>query len=275
MKKTITTLLLATGLIGCSTPRDGAVTIDQNIEASLSESSICCVSYKEFVWTQLDKSESIKFKVDSSSPIWDFPEGKSHFASFAFSEQSRLVELVLSSHMLDKRVFAPKVVTLDSDFNVVDEYKLDEFYTYYSDALSPNRYEKKLSIDATKTPYIVVYTDKNQIGNTIQIPHPAKVRAMNSGDPLPLVTDLTFTHSYTGEFELKLDTLSLNNISARKAVEKRAVQVQPESKMYYTNAIKQAVKENNIPKALSLLDEAKALNIEGAQEVFIKALNER
>jgi maltose operon protein len=33
------------------------------------------------------------------------------------------------------------------------------------------------------------------------------------------------------------------------------------------------VESNNIDKALSLLDEAKALNIEGAQEVFVRAVN--
>ncbi|CSC16930.1 maltose operon periplasmic protein [Vibrio cholerae] len=32
---------------------------------------------------------------------------------------------------------------------------------------------------------------------------------------------------------------------------------------------------NDLPKALSLLDEAKALGIEGAQEVFVKAVNAR
>ncbi|MFA0521054.1 transcriptional regulator, partial [Vibrio sp. 10N.222.55.E8] len=44
---------------------------------------------------------------------------------------------------------------------------------------------------------------------------------------------------------------------------------------YYHNAIKAAVEADNIPKALSLLDEAKALGIEGAQEVFVKAVNKK
>ena len=42
---------------------------------------------------------------------------------------------------------------------------------------------------------------------------------------------------------------------------------------YYHNAIKVAVEANDIPKALTLLDEAKELGIEGAQTVFVKAIN--
>lgn len=42
-----------------------------------------------------------------------------------------------------------------------------------------------------------------------------------------------------------------------------------------TSSIERAVQANDLPKALSLLDEAKALGIEGAQEVFVKAVNAR
>lgn len=51
--------------------------------------------------------------------------------------------------------------------------------------------------------------------------------------------------------------------------------VQPESQAFYLSAIEKAVSTGDIPKALSLLDEAKALGIEGAQEVFVKAVNTR
>ncbi len=50
--------------------------------------------------------------------------------------------------------------------------------------------------------------------------------------------------------------------------------VQPETQSYYYKAIEQAVAAGDIPKALSLLDEAKALNIPGAQETFVRAVNQ-
>jgi maltose operon protein len=42
---------------------------------------------------------------------------------------------------------------------------------------------------------------------------------------------------------------------------------------YYHNAIRQAVEQNDIAKALSLLEEAKALNVVDAQKVFVSAVN--
>lgn len=59
------------------------------------------------------------------------------------------------------------------------------------------------------------------------------------------------------------------------AVNKEPVvtEVQPETVSFYSSAIQKAVAENNIPKALALLDEAKALGVKGAQQTFVKAIN--
>nr|MBF4426312.1 transcriptional regulator [Vibrio anguillarum] len=52
-----------------------------------------------------------------------------------------------------------------------------------------------------------------------------------------------------------------------------AVVVQIETKKYYISAIENAVNTGDVAKALSLLDEAKMLNVDGAQQAFIKAVN--
>lgn len=78
--------------------------------------------------------------------------------------------------------------------------------------------------------------------------------------------------------------MSLQSYQADKSVEKPAPKVvseqtvvttivQPETKKYYISAIENAVKAGDVAKALSLLDEAKMLNVDGAQQAFIKAVN--
>ena len=275
MKRVVSVLLFIVSIGGCTS----AIQEKSNkYDLLTAVPEICCSSYSDFSWTQLAKEEDVKFEIDPSSPVWQFPEGKSHFASFVFSEQSRTVDVTISSRMIDKTVFAPKVVSLDTHFNVVAEYKLENFKTLYSDAFDKNRYEISFSIDASKAPYLVVYTPSEQIGNKVIIPHPAKVRAIDSGAPLPIVTDLKYEHAYIGELDIEIETLSLNNTVKKKNSVKKVntspVQPQPESVLFYETAIKSAVKESNIPKALSLLEEAKALNIEGAQEAFVNAVNE-
>lgn len=268
MKKTVLAFLFGSVLFGCASSSDEV----NKTDLTVINAEVCCSSYSDFSWTQLSTTEEIEFQIDDSTPVWHFPEGKSHFASFVFAEKSRTVEITLSSKMKEKSVLAPKVVTLDSYFNVVDEYELDDFKIKYSDAFSKNRYEATITFDASKTPYLIIYTPQDQIGHKITIPHPAKVRAINSGDPLPIVTDLKYEHGYLGELEIKLKTLSLNN-SVKKVSPKAISVAQPESVLFYETAIKQAVKVGDIPKALALLEEAKALNIEGAQEAFVNAIN--
>jgi maltose operon protein len=50
------------------------------------------------------------------------------------------------------------------------------------------------------------------------------------------------------------------------------ITVQPDTQAYYFDAITLAVENGNLDKALSLLQEAKILHVEGVQEVFIKAV---
>lgn len=275
MKNIVPILLFIVSISGCTSVAEHN-SEKYNLHTSNLEN--CCYSYSDFSWTQLAKEEDVKFHIDISSPVWTFPDGKSHFASFIFAEQSRTVEVTLSSIMTDKTVFAPKIVSLDNDFNIVDEYELDKFKTLYSDAFDKNRYEITLSIDASKAPYLVVYTPDEQIGKRVTIPHPAKLRAIESGSPLPIVTDLKYEHAYIGKLNIEVKTLSLNNtvkkINTIKKGKSSLVEAQSETVLFYNTAIKKAVEDNNLPKALGLLDEAKALNIEGAQETFVNAVNE-
>ncbi|MCZ8498490.1 hypothetical protein O9929_12520 [Vibrio lentus] len=66
------------------------------------------------------------------------------------------------------------------------------------------------------------------------------------------------------------------NPIAKPAAAAKVETIQPETQTYYHNANSSSGRRrHNIPKALSLLDEAKALGIEGAQEVFVKAVNKK
>jgi len=93
--------------------------------------------------------------------------------------------------------------------------------------------------------------------------------------------DPTYTYQLGGTLGLEVETLKLRPFKANpptavaEPVKAKAVviEAQPETKTFYLNAIQKAVADNDINKALSLLDEAKALGIEDAQEVFVKAVN--
>jgi maltose operon protein len=288
MNKNILALVLGLSVVGCASNSG----VEPTVSASLMDKeSVCCVSKKDFAWISLEKTENVGFSIDETSPVWSFQTGKSFFNAFEFSPRSGKVKVTLSSKMLKNQVFAPTVQLLDKDYQVSKTIPLADFKVHYSDMFNANRYWYEFEVDAQDLPYMVVYTDPSLIGSTITVPHPARVRADESGEPRPIVTDPKFTYSYTGELHLEVQTLSLGSratttpstqtssavVAAGAAVssEKVAVpaKIQPETQQYYHTAIEKAVVDGNIPKALSLLDEAKALNIEGAQEIFVKAIN--
>lgn len=287
-KSSILAVVLGALLSGCAS--------DAQVKLELTpptNSEVCCTTYSEFPFVQLQDNEDIKFDIDLASPVGSFVSGNSHFAAFRFSDRSQEVKIELASRFIDDSVFAPTALLLDENFQVVTQYKLEDFQTLPSNAFTSTRYIASFRADAAKTPYLVVYTPADLLGESVKVDHPAKVRAKEFGEVMPMVTDPVYTHQLGGKLELEVETLKLRPFRAiSKMVEqpakvvkqepaasvvktKTAIAAQPESTKFYISAIQNAVKSNDIPKALSLLDEAKALNIEGAQEAFVKAVNSK
>ncbi|MFA0525106.1 MalM family protein [Vibrio sp. 10N.222.52.C3] len=130
-----------------------------------------------------------------------------------------------------------------------------------------------------KSVYLVIYTDQADLGGFTDVIHPARLDAEGRGNYLPEVKDIPIPNANVGKIEVTIDKASFFSIgssnsesNAKPAVAKIDT-IQPQTQTYYHNAIQTAVTEDNIPKALSLLDEAKALGIEGAQEAFVRAVN--
>ncbi|MCZ4293489.1 MalM family protein [Vibrio sinaloensis] len=289
-KKSIIALVLGMALTACAStsPQENK----QALISPLPYSEVCCTNYSEFPWIQLGTNEELNFQIDQSAPIGHFADGNSYFNSFRLSPRSGRVQIRLSSYMVDGAVFAPKLIALDDHFNVVSEANLDDFSIKASDAFTRTQYQLNFTLDAAKTPYFVIYTPERTLGDSIKVDHPAKVRAKELGEAMPMVTDPTYVYGHYGKLHLSVKTLSLTAYKAKPSAKtKSAVQpaelvaepvkassklvVQPDTQKYYFDSIEKAVASNDLAKALALLEEAKALNVEGAQQVFIKAVNAR
>ena len=114
------------------------------------------------------------------------------------------------------------------------------------------------------------------------VAHPARLDAEGRGNYLPEVKDIAIPNSEYGKVEVSIDRLgffkqlgssSSAETNTKPAMAKSVEVVQPETQKYYHQAITAAVESNDLNKAISLLEEAKALNVEGAQEIFVKAVN--
>lgn len=254
-----------------------------------SDTELCCQSYSQLPYVQLNDNETVKFNIDTSSPAASFSEGNSHFAAFKFGERGLDITVSLSSYFYDGSVFAPEVALLSADFKVVKKVKNSDFKVSTSDAFTKSRYNYRLKINTIETPYMVVYTPSELLGKKITTTHPARIRAQELGEPMPMVTDPAYTFQNGGSLELSVELFTLKpvviqpvsavmaaGVGAVGAVDKKATipaVIQDDTKHYYLNAIEQAAKGKDIQKALALRDEAKALGIVEAEAMFIKSMS--
>ncbi len=186
--------------------------------------------------------------------------------------------------MIGDTAFVPNAVIYDENGRELERYGKDSFEYAKPRLHLGNRLVTENDFyppTTAKSVYLVIYTDQNDLGGFTDVIHPARLDAEGRGNYLPEVKDIPIPNANVGKIEVTIDKASFFSIgssnsesNAKPAVAKIDT-IQPETQTYYHNAIQTAVTEDNIPKALSLLDEAKALGIEGAQEVFVKAVNKK
>ena len=236
-------------------------------------SEVCCSDFSQFSWVQLNTTEEIDFQLDSDSPIGHFSDGNSYFNAFKLSSRSGKVRLRLSSLMSNNSVVAPKLIALNNEFKIVSNTNLEQFDIKISNAFTRTQFQLNFELDATKTPYFIIYSTYSYLGKSIKVKHPARIRAEELGEPMPMVTDPTYTYERFGKLKLSIKTLSLKaNKTPEKQVEITVKPAQPETQAFYQDAITEAVNTKNMNKALNLLDEAKKLGIKDAENIFINAL---
>ena len=257
-------------------------------ESALITAEACCNGFAQFPWIGLEKSESLDFVIDESSPVGVFDDGKSYFASFKLPERSEKVTLTLNSFMSGSEVFAPKILALDEHFKPVQEIDLEQFDVKTSSMFTRSQYSTSVTLLHSETPYVVIYSPQAYLNQKITVPHPARVRAEELGEARPMVTDPVYQHAPTGKLKLELDTLTLRAFNATKSslpetkvtpeektILKPILSSSPmltETEQFYNQQIEKAVAENDMKKALRLVEEAKRAGSKSAEDVFIQLI---
>ncbi|QXC55243.1 transcriptional regulator [Vibrio mimicus] len=242
---------------------------------------------------QIDQLQATKVKLPSTTKValtaqtqyLRNSEISSPVALFEIPADRGQMTLTITSEIGDS-VFYPHVMIVDAKGQVVESYE-DTVFEYRKPRLNlGNRLVAELAFyppQGYKSLFVLVYTQEQDLQAVTYVAHPARIDAEARGNYLPEVKDIPVSHALTGTIELDVSGpsfLSFVSSEDRQAATssdaaKTSLKVQPDTQTYYFTAIERAVEVNDLPKALSLLDEAKALGVEGAQEVFVKAVNAR
>lgn len=269
MRKWLTPILLGMAVAGCTS------TEPMTMDSAGTQQVI--TQTDQIKWTRLDIPLETEFALTDKSQMLLDGKSAGAIAGFSVPGNRGSLDIQLESFVNKQlQFYAPNVVVLNGDGEQIYHADFSKFTYVPAKMLDNDKFVLSFNVIpdmSGKDLHVLVFTTANDLQGSSQILHPAKAFALARHTQPPDIADPQAKHSPLGQFRL---SISANDIVNTKLVNKNDnIPEGTELKGFYYSAIEKAVAANDIPKALSLLDEAKALGIEGAQEVFVKAVNHK
>lgn len=289
MKKTLLSLCLLSGLIAGAQAAQQAASVAPKIAAA---------TLQTLRWTPLVPPVTQDVTLDGSATRIDRGEIQGATAAFALPADRGSLEIVVTSLVTGKTVYAPNVLVLDEQMRPAAFYPASYFPYQKPGLVSSDRLEGTLKLTPAlgqKQIYLLIYTTQRDLQTTTQMVNPAKAYAAGVGNAVPDIPDPIARHTPTGTLSLKVSAeQKAGNVTigqlfpsgepapaapavigetARPAPPaKPAEPMLAESDEYFNGAIKKAVQAGDIDKALKLLNEAERLGSKTARKTFIDSV---
>lgn len=150
--------------------------------------AVCCEALRRGDIHQLDIDRGTSVRVDGSSPVFDFPTGRSPYRIVQLPEQGNVVPLTIRS-FIDGGVFLPTLVFLDADWRPV-RVVTDIEFTYEPESWYRYGYlEASLPVESeAQERWLVVLSKSDDLRgeglrtSSTDASLPDKVRAAGSGE---------------------------------------------------------------------------------------------
>jgi len=290
MKKTLLSLCLSLSLIA------GAQAAVQDASAA---PKISAQTLHSLAWTPLVPPVTQDVDLGSAGTKINQDDIQGAVAAFSLPADRGSLEIVLTSMVTGKTVYAPNVLVLDEQMRPAAFYPASYFPYQKPGLVSSDRLEGTLKLTPAlgqKQIYLLVYTTQKNLQSTTQMVNPAKAYAAGVGNAVPDIPDPVATHTATGKISLKVTAeqkagnvmigqlLPSSEPAPAAAVigstarteaappAKPAAPMLDESDNYFNEAIKKAVKAGDVDKALKLLNEAERLGSTTARQTFINSV---
>lgn len=139
----------------------------------LSSTETCCENTSNIDYLDLEAKEETDAEISETSPLFDFPGGRSYFAAFKIPSDLRFNRIHIASypvgHILKStQVLCPTFTFLDKDFNAVATKSIALRY------VGPGRFTSAFYFNEFTMPsdsdYLIIHTRSADIGKTVLIP---------------------------------------------------------------------------------------------------------
>lgn len=293
MKKNLVALCLSAGLLACV---PGVTLADVNYvpQNTSAAPAIPTAALQQLTWTPVDQSKTQSTQLATGGQQLNVAGITGPVAAYSVPANIGELTLTLSSEVNKQTsVFAPNVLILDQNMTP-SAYFPSSYFTYQEPGvMSADRLEGVMRLTPAlgqQKLYVLVFTTEKDLQQTTTLLDPAKAYAKGVGNAIPDIPDPIARHTTDGLLKLKVKTNSSSSVlvgplfgssgpgpvtvgntaapvyaapaatpAAAPAPAKKAEPVLNDTETYFNNAIKQAVKNGDVDKALKLLDEAERL----------------
>ncbi|MDP8162266.1 maltose operon protein MalM [Pasteurella skyensis] len=203
------------------------------------------------------------------------------------------IKVNLSSLVVDNdHIFVPNMLVLDANFNPSVTYPASTFKLAEARGLDEPQLTAQLSLTPTANQdylYLLIYTTKQDLAKTTTITHPAKLYAKAKGNQPPAINDIQVKHTNFGKIKIDIDGVQTSQFiglngplfeakqpqatvvgKQQKVAPKRTQKVENSTEQYFNNAVLSALKNNDISKAMNLVNEAEQLGLTQPRKIFLK-----
>ena len=213
----------------------------------------------------------------------------------------------------NNHIFVPNVLVLDSNYNVSLKYPASQFKKAEERGLEGNQLQVELSLTPVSGQdfvYVLLYTTEQDLNGQTQFTHPAKLYEKAKGNQPPAIADIMVKHTNSGKIELEVDGIQstqfvgLGNIAKGGAIfeskaqtastqsvgeakptankmqqsvknEPLAQPVEQTTEQYFNQAVKSALKNHDINKAMNLVNEAEKLGLTQPRKIFLQQVSSK
>ncbi len=303
MKRLVVCGLLSLNMLGCVS--------SEVVELNVTGTNQVVSEFSEVEWLIVKPTKYLDFEINKKNQKLILNQTPSSIAAFSLDSKGKEIEVTITSHF-GKNVFYPNALLLNESNQVIKRFNEKDFEYKHAHGMKGDRLETNFIVqpNGEKKVKLLIFTTDKLAGGESTVRHPAKIDAIGRGNYPPDIPDPIVPHSKYGKLSLAVavdETITVDetvvvhssdiahqeaiksqaamlvqqendrlSTKTRVVVNKEELQVATESqKNFYLDAIKIAVNAGYVDKALKLLEEAKALGIESAQEVFVKAVNSK
>ncbi|MDF2153062.1 MalM family protein [Vibrio sp. CAU 1672] len=269
MKKWLAPVLLGMLATGCSSV--------EHVEMSQQGAQQVITQSSDIKWLPIEVPLVTEFALTDESQMLLDGSSAGAIAGFALPGNRGSLDIKLETFVNnDLQFYAPNVAVMNSVGEVIYQADFSKFEYEPAKLLDNDKFVLDLNVIPDMTGddlHVLIYTTSEDLKGSTSILHPAKAFAMARHTQPPDIADPLAKHSPLGQFRLTVE--SNDFVTTKIVTQNDNIPQGTDLTSYYHSAIEAAVAADDIPKALTLLDEAKELGIEGAQEVFVKAVNRK